>query len=76
MTYYAVARAEIGLKSYYEKNKQYDLISYACTYSDTETSFTYVKSLAHKFNLDKARELVERWNKYREDWLFWAEEIT
>ena len=75
MTYYAVVRAEIGLKSYHN-NKIFDLISYACTYSEKETTFTYTKSLAHKFNLDKARELVERWNKYREDWLFWAEEIT
>lgn len=75
MTYYAVARAEIGLKSYSEKNKRFDLISYACTYSENRTTFTYEKCLAHKFHLDKARELVERWNKYREDWIFWAEEI-
>lgn len=75
MTYYAVVRAEIGLKGY-QDNKIFDLISYACTYNEKETSFTYVKSLAHKFNLDEARKLVEKWNKYREDWLFWTEEIT
>lgn len=75
MTYYAVARAEIGLKSYCEKNKRFDLISYACSYTKDQTSFTYVKCLAHKFHLDEARKLVERWNKYREDWLFWTEEI-
>lgn len=75
MTYYAVARAEIGCKSYHT-NKIFDLISYACTHSENETTFTYTKSLAHKFNLDEARKLVERWNNYREDWLFWAEEIT